>query len=68
MSNSKLNSIVNQQIASSTEFWAGKPKLSVDQLAAIEEFAKKKGQALDDYFAEEANKITVKNAGKPAQE
>jgi hypothetical protein len=56
MSRNKLNSIVQKQISASTEFWAGKPKLGIEELSAIESFAKKKGEILDIYCSLDGNK------------
>ena len=55
MLSEKLNSIVNKQIADSTTFWAGKPKLNEKELDAVAEFAKKKGDALDKALAADTN-------------
>jgi len=56
MSRNKLNNIVQKQIAKSTEFWAGKPKLGIEELSAIEIFAKNKGKILDKYCSLDDNK------------
>jgi hypothetical protein len=55
----KLNSIIQKQITASTEFWAGKPKLTKEELSAVESFAKRKGNALDEFFSVEENKNAI---------
>lgn len=55
MSKAKLNSIVEKHIEASTEFWAGKPKLSLSELNAIESYAKKKSAVLKEFFSLENN-------------
>jgi hypothetical protein len=47
MLSEELNNIVNNQIAESTTFWAGKLKLTEQELQAIADFAKKKGDIID---------------------
>ena len=59
MAREKLNKIVQQHVESSTAFWAGKTKLSQEELTAIETFAKKKGKGLDEFFSNEANRKKV---------
>ena len=56
MSRNKLNSIVQKQIAKSTEFWAGKPKLGIEEMKAIETFAKNKVESLDKFCSIDDNK------------
>ena len=56
MLSEKLNKIVNSQIEKSTEFWAGKPKLTKKELSAVASFAKKKGEPIDKFFSSKGNK------------
>jgi len=64
---SKLNSIVQKQIASSTEFWAGKLKLGIEELSAVESFAKKKGEMLDAFCSSDDNKNRIESLNASSQ-
>lgn len=50
-----INQFVDKQVAESTKFWAGKPKLTMEELAATENFAKQKGKALENFFSSKEN-------------
>lgn len=51
----KLADIVEKQTEASTKFWAGKPKLSMEELSAVENFAKQKGEALEQFLTSDNN-------------
>lgn len=59
MSRAKLNSLVEKQIAASTAFWAGKAKLTMEELSAIAAFARKKGKALEEFCASAENQKEI---------
>ena len=47
MFSKELKTILDKQLADSTTFWAGKPKLNEKELEAVAAYAKKKGDAID---------------------
>ena len=58
----KLTDLVENQIKKSTEFWAGKPKMTKEELEAVQKFAKEKDKLFQKIFdspekAEEAKKM-----------
>jgi len=59
MSKVKLQAIIEKQIADSTAYWAGKPKLGMDELSAIDAFAKQKGSVLDEFCASNENNAAL---------
>ena len=66
MMSKKLTELVENQIKKSTEFWAGKPKMTLEELEAVQKFAKEKDKLFKKIFdspekAEEAEKL-LKNA------
>lgn len=66
MSKDKLNSIVAKQVEASTEYWAGKPKLGLNEISAIESYAKKKGEALNKFLSSEGNANKLNDMFKAA--
>jgi len=46
----KLSDLVENQMRRSTEFWAGKPKMTLKELEAVEKFAKKKNKLFKKIF------------------
>lgn len=56
----QLRNIVEKQIEKSTSFWAGRPKMTVQELEAVEKFAKEKSRIFEKVFdsPEKIDKIT----------
>lgn len=50
MMSKKLTDLVENQIKKSTEFWAGKPKMTLDELEAVQKFAKEKDKLFEKVF------------------
>lgn len=50
-----LNKIVDKHIQESTEYWAGKKRMSKEELEAVERFAKEKAEPLNAYFSKPEN-------------
>lgn len=46
-----LDKIVDKHIQESTEHWAGKKRMSKEELDAVERFAKKKAEPLNSFFS-----------------
>ncbi|MDN3673134.1 hypothetical protein QWY99_08745 [Flavobacterium branchiarum] len=42
METKQLRDLVEKQIEKSTNFWAGRPKMTIQELEAVEKFAKEK--------------------------
>lgn len=46
----KLKDLVEMQIEKSTNFWAGRPKMTIQELEAVERFAKEKSKVFEKVF------------------
>lgn len=42
METKQLKNLIEKQIEKSTNFWAGRPKMTIQELEAVEKFAKEK--------------------------
>jgi len=60
----KLNKTIKQKVSDSTAFWAGKPKLNSEELAAIDAFARKKTEQIDKAFSGYDLDAAIKKAAK----
>lgn len=45
-----LKELIEKQIEKSTNFWAGRPKMTVQELEAVEKFAKEKSKLFEKVF------------------
>jgi hypothetical protein len=50
-----LDKIVDKHIQESTDFWAGKKRMTKEELDAVERFAKEKAEPLNSYFSNPEN-------------
>jgi len=64
MMSKKLTNLVENQIKKSTEFWAGKPKMTLEELNAVQEFAKEKDKLFEKIFDSPEKVEQVKNMHK----
>lgn len=56
----QLKDLLENQIEKSTSFWAGRPKMTIQELEAVEKFAKEKSSLFEKVFdsPEKINKIS----------
>ncbi|HRB72300.1 MAG TPA: hypothetical protein PK776_10685 [Flavobacterium sp.] len=45
-----LKELIEKQIEKSTNFWVGRPKMTVQELEAVEKFAKEKSKLFEKVF------------------
>ncbi|MBZ4043765.1 hypothetical protein [Flavobacterium hibisci] len=50
MAAKQLKNLVDKQIEKSTIFWAGRPKMTIQELEAVEKFAKEKSKLFERVF------------------
>lgn len=50
METKQLRDLVEKQIEKSTSFWAGRPKMTIQELEAVEKFAKEKNKLFEKAF------------------
>lgn len=50
MATKKLKDLLEKQIEKSTSFWAGSQKMTIQELEAVEKFAKEKGKLFGKVF------------------
>ncbi|MBC8884593.1 hypothetical protein H9X57_18105 [Flavobacterium piscinae] len=50
MATKKLKELLEKQIEKSTSFWAGSQKMTIQELEAVEKFAKEKGKVFEKIF------------------
>ncbi|MEL1253406.1 hypothetical protein AAEO57_06455 [Flavobacterium sp. DGU38] len=46
----QLKDLVEKKIEKSTNFWAGRPKMTIQELEAVEKFAKEKSKLFQNAF------------------
>ena len=50
MATKQLRDLIEKQIEKSTSFWAGRPKMTTQELEAVEKFAKEKSKLFEKVF------------------
>ena len=50
METKQLRDLIEKQIEKSTNFWAGRPKMTIQELEAVEKFAKEKNILFEKAF------------------
>jgi hypothetical protein len=50
MAAKQLRDLVEKHIEKSTNFWAGRPKMTIQELEAVEKFAKEKSKLFEKVF------------------